>query len=487
MIPQASQPPNSSDDNRISDPLLFISHKHSDSKIAQVIAAFIEERSGGRVKVYLSSNPDFQGPKFGNALNSQLRKTLWKTDVLILVYTSPDQDWSYCMWECGCATHPQSPDTRIIVFQCGPDVPSPFQDALRVNVRIYDDIKRFADQFLRDPDFFPRLNSAITPSLKNPYVENAATELHKNIEKVLPPIDDGLVEEWPAWPYLRIELPRSDVDKIEQASENERVKLSHQIVKDYAIVVDSDARAAQLFGRAGFPNMIKFETLLKDWKEKYPNADATWFESCCEQIMMGGRRGFPIIRWTPVKEIGGDSDFTPVLSRIRRVPFGGSVQFDIYFYNLSDPRAVPVTSRMIPISDFFYKILDESNSKLLKLKELIQELDSRGLNRLPIFNEKGHPKYIVHRSMIDKFIVKQVLSSLGDPKDLTLESLFSDKEMKDMFEKTFVVVKRQATLEEAKKAMLDTPGCSDIFVTTEGNLNEPVLGWLTNVDITRNT
>jgi hypothetical protein len=30
----------------MSDPLLFISHKHSGSTIAQVLAAFIEERSG---------------------------------------------------------------------------------------------------------------------------------------------------------------------------------------------------------------------------------------------------------------------------------------------------------------------------------------------------------------------------------------------------------------------------------------------------------
>jgi hypothetical protein len=96
----------------MADPLLFISHKHSDSKIAQVLAAFIEERSNGRVKVHLSSSPDFQGPRYGKGLNSQLRDALWNTDVLILVYTSADQDWSYCMWECGVATT-HRPRTQI--------------------------------------------------------------------------------------------------------------------------------------------------------------------------------------------------------------------------------------------------------------------------------------------------------------------------------------------------------------------------------------
>ena len=85
--------------------------------------------------MHLSSSPEFTGPRFGRGLNDQLRQALWNTEVLILVYTSADQDWSYCMWECGVATQPQSPNTNIIVFQCGSDVPAPFQDVLRVNAR----------------------------------------------------------------------------------------------------------------------------------------------------------------------------------------------------------------------------------------------------------------------------------------------------------------------------------------------------------------
>ena len=115
------------------DPTIFISHKHSDSKIAQVLAGFLEEKSNGLVKVHLSSSPNFDGPRFGPSLNAQLRQALWTTDVLILVYTSADQDWSYCMWECGVASDSHSPETTIVVFQCGPDIPAPFQDVLRVN------------------------------------------------------------------------------------------------------------------------------------------------------------------------------------------------------------------------------------------------------------------------------------------------------------------------------------------------------------------
>ena len=68
---------------------------------------------------------------------------------------------------------------------------------------------------------------------------------------------------------------------------------------------------------------------------------------------------------------------------------------------------------------------------------------------------------------------------------LTLADLLANEEMKDTFENTFVVVKRQATLAEARSAMLARPSCQDVFITESGNLNEPVIGWLTNVDIAR--
>lgn len=468
-------------------PLLFISHKHSDAHIAQVVAEFIEAKSNGRVKVHLSSNPDFDGPKFGKNLNTQLRETLWHTNVLILIYTSPDQDWSYCMWECGVANDSQSPDTNIIVFQCGSIAPTLFAADLRVNARIYEDIKRFTDQFLRDPKFFSKDVGAIAPDLKDVYVETAAKELYQNLGSVLPPPDDGS-DDWPAWPYLQIELPRLEVERLEQAGESERVKLAHQIVTDHGIVVGSDPRAAQLFGQASLSQRMKFGTLLKAWKDKSPNTDTAWFDSCCEQIMMGAGRGFPVIRWTPIKAVGGDAGFTPVLSRIRRMPFDGSVLFDLYFYDLSDPRGVAATSRMTPLTELFFKTLGDVDPRALKLLDLVKELDLRRLNRLPVLNADGHPMYIIHRSMVDKFIVSQFVSATGGagPQDLTLADLLADQEMKRIFESTFVVVSAQSTLAEAKSAMLTRTGCSDVFVTARGGQDEPVQGWLSNVDIARN-
>ena len=468
-------------------PLVFISHKHCDHKIALMLAAFIEERSAGAIKVHLSSSPDFQGPRFGKALNAQLRRALWSTDVLVLLYTSPDHDWSYCMWECGMAAHPQSPDTQIIVFQCGPDVPAPFQDALRVNARSADDIKRFADQLLRDPELFPGLGKAIAPQLKDAYVQNAANELHLNLATVLPPLDDGQAEEWPAWPYLRVELPRSEAERIQGASEAERRKLAREIIVDHATVTRSDARAAQLFGRQGLPAKMKLQELLNAWRSKYPDADAGWFESCWEQIMVCCTRGFPVICSASMREIDGDSRFTPVVARVKRLPFVGTVQFDLYFYNLSDPRALPVTQRMVPLREMFHKRMGEVDPRTLKLRDLVQELSVQKRNRVPILTREGAPLYIVHRSMIEQFIVKRVLcaDAVNEPSALTLHDLLADAEMKGMFERSFAVVHCQATLADAKAMMVTQEGCTDVFITDTGKSTETVQGLLTNVEIAR--
>ena len=289
------------------------------------------------------------------------------------------------------ASDPQSPNTNVIVLQCGADVPSPFQDVLRANARSAEDLKRLVDQLFRDPKVFPSAGGAIAPDLRDALVENLATDLHGRLAQVLPALDDSQAEQWPAWPYLRLEMPRSEAEKIERANETERARIALKIVSDHAIVVRSDARAAHLFGRQSLPGQAKFSELLTLWKCNYPDADATWFDSCCEQIMVSVRRGFPVIGWTPMREIGGDCRYTPVVTRAQRLPFAGSVQFDLYFFNLSDPRAMPVTSRMIPIGEVSHKRLSEINPQTLRLRDLSKSSRSSGAIAFPSSARRAHP------------------------------------------------------------------------------------------------
>jgi hypothetical protein len=117
-------------------PLLFISHKTDDTKYAQAIAEFVQNISGGLVDVFVSSDPRFEGPRIGKGLNKDLSLALWRAGLVILVYTSEDKDWAWCMWECGVATDPDSPDTKVIVLQCSDAEPKVFQEYLRQGSRL---------------------------------------------------------------------------------------------------------------------------------------------------------------------------------------------------------------------------------------------------------------------------------------------------------------------------------------------------------------
>ena len=139
----------------------------------------------------MSSDPAYRGPRFGRNLNQELCRALLDVQVLVLVYTSADEDWSYCMFECGVATDPQSPHTNIIVFQCGRDVPKPFEDQLRVDARRLDDIRKFTKAFFKDPTFFPDAMTALAPAFSDNQCDKAARELFDAlaVPGLLPAVD----------------------------------------------------------------------------------------------------------------------------------------------------------------------------------------------------------------------------------------------------------------------------------------------------------
>ena len=102
-----------------------------------VIRGFITEQTANRVRVFQSSDSGNAAdtPLVGRPLNQQLANALWNANGVVLVYTTPDQDWGYCMWECGLATDPTSPHTSIFVLQCTECVPSLFEGQVRINAR----------------------------------------------------------------------------------------------------------------------------------------------------------------------------------------------------------------------------------------------------------------------------------------------------------------------------------------------------------------
>jgi hypothetical protein len=465
-------------------PKLFISHKHSDARIARVLAEWIRQKSNACVLIHLSSDPEFEGPRTGKSLNEQLIRALWQTDAFILVYTSADEDWSYCMWECGIATDRLSPDTSIRVLQCGEDVPPPFADKVRIKASRLGDIKKFAIEFLRTPDFFPD-RPALAPNLRDSDIETYAVQLHADLVAVSP---NEPTLEWAAWPYLRVQLPLEGLEAIQAAEESKRLALSLDLVSNAGIVADASPGAfSVLFDAVNLERRYALKTLLARWKEGHPDQTTGWFESCCEQVVSGWLQRLPLIRPEPVRRKDGTEAYVPVLSRVTKVPTERVANFDFYFYALSDPRAIPATSRMIPREHLYAIRLGQTKPEEFRLSDVLQELENKRLNRLPVLDDSDRPLAVIHRSMIERFFTDRLRGKRGGPcvESLTLGDFLADETMKRFVENTFVVLSSNTTLDQARHAMNAIPDCRDAFITLHGSKDEPILGWLTNVRVLR--
>ena len=145
----------------MSHPTVFISHRHADAKVARIVADFLKRNSAGNVCVQLSSSADYGHPGVGERLVPTLKRHLAVSDVVVLIFTAEGPGWSWCMWECGVATDPHDDtSTKVVVLQCGDDVPAPYADQLRIDVRELEPLTGFVKQVLATNDLFPHHDRA---------------------------------------------------------------------------------------------------------------------------------------------------------------------------------------------------------------------------------------------------------------------------------------------------------------------------------------
>ena len=321
-------------------PVLFISHRHEDHAIADVLRKFIETRTGGSVAVFQSSSPEADGPRQGKNITEELRRALWHASVLVLIYTTRDRDWSYCMWECGVAQLPEPSDTKTIVFQCADQFPSVFTDQLRVGLRNEDDIEKFVTALLTDPTYFPKLGRPVWEfGAGTGPVKDATHDLHVKLQEVLPSGPDA-AEEWPPYPQLTLALTDGQIDRIRQAvgTAAERLAATKQLVADEAVVIGGDNQVGRIFSVRGFPRTpsmppISMRDLISSWESSSPTPTSRWLDSMCVQIMAVARDQFPTLRWELMR--GADQMdetwYGPMVRYIKKVPRVKTTEIDVVF------------------------------------------------------------------------------------------------------------------------------------------------------------
>lgn len=319
--------------------VLFISHRHEDRVIADAVRRFIDASTGGRVRVYQSSAPDADGPRQGENVTEELRRALWHASVVVLIYTTREQDWSYCMWECGVAQLPEPSDTKTIVFQCAEQFPAVFADQLRVDVKSELDIEKFVTDLFTDPDYFPKLGEAVTRfSSGTEPVKEAARDLHSRLQELVDLSDS--VEEWPPYPQLTMELCDEMTERIRlaQGSAEERLNLAREVVVEGAIVIGGDSQVGRIFGEPGFPRSptlpgMALGHLISSWQNDTSTPSSRWVDALCAQVMATVRGKFPTLRWELMRGVD-ELDVTwygPIVRYYKKIPRRGCTEFDVVF------------------------------------------------------------------------------------------------------------------------------------------------------------
>jgi hypothetical protein len=151
--------------------------------------------------------------------------------------------------------------------------------------------------------------------------------------------------------------------------------------------------------------------------------------------------------------------------------------------------AISVKAKMI-INDPQALFAKSEPFSSVSLKALLDELDAakKGL-RIPLLDAgRKHIRYVVHRSMIERFLSTQALQGKAqqDLLKLSLDDILRDPTLKLVAE-SFVVVDESDTLALAKRLMDSKPNCQDAFVTRGGKDTDELVGWVTNVIIEENS
>ena len=134
--------------------------------------------------------------------------------------------------------------------------------------------------------------------------------------------------------------------------------------------------------------------------------------------------------------------------------------------------------RSTPVADVMNRQMF-SRDLSAKVTEVLEELQSKKIKRLPVLQSSGALEALLYLEGIISYLLG-ILES--DRENKTIDDLL--KEKPDL-KQTPAYVSEQATLAEAKVAMENIENCKVVFVTKSGNASDPVVGILTNTDIAK--
>ena len=313
-----------------------------------------------------------------------------ESDLVILIFTSEEADWSWCMWECGVATNPRDErPTEVVVLQCGDSAPKPYGEDVRVDVRSLDSLTGFVKTVLTTTACFPKAGEPLTKfSPEDKRIKEFAAELHAALGKVLATMQLGKAVDRYAATYFCVEIDRETVGRLRAPEAGSTT--AADLVREKTRIVDR--RGAEGLFDFHVEDGIGLTTLFDQWGRRRggrvdDTAGAPWCDSVVQQIVTVASGRFPVVAWAPFA-IEPSKAIIPFVAGSRTVPANGGLQLHLYFVPMS-PRPVPVTERMIRLEEMFHKNLSETPGESILLAVLLGEMKIDGRSRVPMLGSSA--------------------------------------------------------------------------------------------------
>ena len=332
---------------------VFISHRTPDRLIADEIRNALELWGIPESSLFQSTHPT-SGLNSGDGVKEGLMEKLKNTDLFILIYTSPDQDWSYCMWELGAAIASDTKQTQVVCFSCTGDDPKLMTDVL-INHISHDDIKKFTYNIHKTDDFLIKDSDTQESEISllinlrgasDLVIETRSTQLYEALKTSVPA---GEKKDLHRWDYLQFYLEPSVLNSIKELEGQENTKnTQYELIKKHTILLrPSQNSAVRAFGYQDFETGITIEKLRNRWvseyvvknsidKDEFESIDTNWELDLCGDIIRAifNKRAQRTFSYFESISIDQPTFYRPAVIKAKRL-IDDSMKFDVYLYRLA--------------------------------------------------------------------------------------------------------------------------------------------------------
>lgn len=321
-------------------PTLFISHRHQDRVLADIFRTAFEEWSNENVIVFQSSNVR-AGIGVGEGLSDTIRKAAADASVLLLIYTVTDDDWTWCMYECGLAQDPKTLDTRIIVFHTTETPPSPLSHLLTLPMNL-ESIATLVTQFHLKTNFFIDMGEAIAPDVEQKLIDQRTMQLYKELSKK---ITTDVIETTIRYDQISVSLDMRHVNSIKAKYEETNFKktlgFAMDILREKSVIYSYSGDPHTHFEMDELPLDIELYQLVKNWRKETDYPELKWDEEIFTEMtkaILNIKEGAVTI---PFNSLDPDSTawFLPLIHTTRLNPQQDQFEMDITFCKIKEAAA----------------------------------------------------------------------------------------------------------------------------------------------------